>query len=184
MIVLVGRILEWFSAMSMRFRNKYKISEFASHGQNVSIEGRCDITAGNIYCGDHVYIGPNARFLSSDAKIYIGNHVMFGPNVMMATGDHRVDVIGCFMSEVKEKLPENDADIVIEDDCWVGMGAVILKGVTIGRGSVIGAGTIVTKDIPPYSIVYSKSQLVIKERFTKEQIMEHEKTLYSTEEHE
>ena len=184
MIVMVGRILEWFSSMSMRFRNKYKVSCLGAHGCNVTIEGACDISVSNVYCGDHVYIGPNARFLSSDAKIHIGNHVMFGPNVMMATGNHRVDIVGCFMSDVKEKLPENDEDIVIEDDCWIGMGAVILKGVTIGRGSVIGAGTIVTKDIPPYSIVYSKSQLVIKERFTKGQILEHEKILYGKEENE
>ena len=184
MIVMLGRILEWVSSMSMRFRNKYKVSQFAAHGLNVRIEGACDIAASNVYCGDHVYIGPNARFLSSDAKIYIGNHVMFGPNVMMATGNHRVDVVGRFMSDVKEKLPENDADIVIEDDCWIGMGAIILKGVTIGRGSVIGAGTIVTKDIPPYSLVHSHSQLIIKERFNKEQVLEHEKALCGKKENE
>lgn len=177
MIVLIGKLFQWFSTLVTRFQNKYKISLFATCGKNVSIEGRCEMTAKNICCGDNVYIGPNACFLSSDAKIHIGNHVMFGPNVMIATGNHRTDMIGKLMMDVHEKLPDNDEDVIIEDDCWIGMGVIILKGVTIGKGSVIGAGTVVTKSIPAYSVVYSSSKLVIKERFSKEQICLHEQIL-------
>lgn len=184
MIVVIGKVIEWFSTTFMRFRNKYKISQLASCGENVRIEGRCEITASNVSCGNNVYIGPNACFLSSDAKIHVGNNVMFGPNVMIATGNHRIDVIGKAMIDVRDKLPENDEDVVIEDDCWIGMGVTILKGVTIGRGSVIGAGTIVTKSIPPYSVVYSHSELVVKERFSKEQILTHEQILYGQENYE
>lgn len=181
MIVLLGRFFEVLFSFITRFRNKYKISLFASCGKNVRIEGPCEMSAKNIYCGDHVYIGPNACFLSSDAKIYIGNHVMFGPNVMIVTGDHRTDVIGKVMMEVRQKTTKSDADVIIEDDCWIGMGALILKGVIIGKGSVIGAGAIVTKSVPPYSIVYSSSQLTVKERFSKEQICLHEKIINSEE---
>ena len=177
MIVLIGKLFEWTSGLIMRIRNRYKVSLFASCGKNVHIEGPCEMTAKNICCGDNVYIGPNACFLSANAKIHIGNNVMFGPNVMIATGNHRVDVIGKVMMEVHEKLPENDEDVVIEDDCWIGMGVIILKGITIGKGSIIGAGTVVTRNIPKYSIVYSNSNLVVKERFSKEQILLHEKIL-------
>ena len=178
MIVIVGKVLEWLSTIFVRFKNKYKTSLFAACGKNVRIEGTCELTANNIYCGDNVYIGPNACFLSSDAEICIGNNVMFGPNVMIVTGNHRIDVIGKAMVDVHDKLPENDETVIIEDDCWIGMGAIILKGVTIGKGSVIGAGTIVTKSIPPYSVAYSHSNLIIKERFDKEQILAHEQYLY------
>ena len=102
---------------------------------------------------------------------------MFGPNVMIATGNHRFDVIGTYMSDVKEKREDDDKDVVIEDDVWIGMGVIILKGVHIGEGSIIGAGTIVTKDIPPYSIVTNKVTNNIRQRFTQEQLEQHKRML-------
>lgn len=74
-------------------------------------------------------------------------------------------------------MPENDKDVIIEDGVWVGCNVTILKGVHIGKGSVIAAGSIVTKDVPPYSIVGGNPAKVIKFRFTEEQIKEHERIL-------
>lgn len=102
---------------------------------------------------------------------------MFGPNVMIATGNHRIDVIGSYMADVKEKRESDDEDVVIESDVWIGMNAIILKGVHIGEGSVIGAGAIVTKDVPPYSIVTNSVKMRIRERFTPEQIEQHKSKL-------
>ena len=70
-----------------------------------------------------------------------------------------------------------DADVVIESGCWIGTRAIILKGVTVGRGSVIGAGAIVTKDVPPYSVYIGVPSARIKPRFSEEQIAEHERVL-------
>jgi len=104
---------------------------------------------------------------------------MFGPNVSIHGGNHRTDLIGRYMIDIRldEKLPENDQDVVIEDDVWVGANAIILKGVTIGQGSIIGAGTIVYKSIPPYTIVVSNISQKIKERWSPEQIIQHKKQL-------
>lgn len=76
-----------------------------------------------------------------------------------------------------EKLPENDAPVIIEDDVWCGANVTILKGVTIGRGSVVAAGAIVTKSCPPYSIIGGIPAKVLKMRFTPEQIKKHEKII-------
>lgn len=122
-------------------------------------------------------LGGGATFVSTGAHIYIGNNVMFGPNVSIVTGNHRIDVIGKYMIDVKEKKKSDDQDVIIEDDVWVGMGVIILKGVTVGRGSVIGAGTIVTKDVEPYSIVLNEQKLKTKKRFDEDQIREHERIL-------
>ena len=107
----------------------------------------------------------------------IGDNVMFGPNVMIATGNHRFDVVGVYMADVKEKRKEDDEDVLIENDVWIGMGSIILKGVHIGEGSIVGAGTIVTKDIPPYSIVTNKVAMNIRQRFTQEQVEQHKRKL-------
>lgn len=128
----------------------------------------------NMSFGDDVSIGPNCVFYSTHAELKIGRGVMFAPNVIISAGGHRTDVVGEYMRYLSDddKLPENDKDIVIEDDCWIGAGAIILKGVTIGRGSIIHAGAVVTRDVKPYTIYFSRD--FSKPRFTEEQILEHE----------
>ena len=76
---------------------------------------------------------------------------------------------------MEEKRPEDDADVVIKDDVWVGMRAIILKGVTIGEGSIIAAGAVVTKDVPPYNIYLGPDKM--RPRFDARQIKEHERML-------
>ena len=70
-----------------------------------------------------------------------------------------------------------DQPVVIEDDVWCGANVTILKGVTIGRGSVVAAGAVVTKSFPPYSIIGGIPAKLLKMRFTEEEIMEHERML-------
>lgn len=175
LICKTGRSISarWYHFVYMPFL----LSESKSCGNNVVVgKGRI---AGiqNVSFGDDVNIGPGAVLYTTRARIIIGNHVIFGPNVTIITGDHRIDVIGEYMKCISEnqKLPENDKDVVIEDDVWIGAGAIILKGVHIGEGSVIAAGAVVTKDVPPYSIYIRKDK--VKPRFTPEQVIEHQRIL-------
>lgn len=150
---------------------------FVAYGSPVRIPQGCSFSGiGNISVGDHVYFGVGTRVLTTQAQLKIGSYVMFGPGVTIITGDHRMDVLGKYMTQLTDadKLPENDMDVVIEDDVWVGANATILKGVTIGCGSVIAAGSLVTKSCPPYSLVGGVPAKVLKARFTPEQIREHE----------
>lgn len=91
-------------------------------------------------------------FYSTEAPLTIVKKVIFGSNPTIITGDHRIDFVGTFIMDSHLKLPENDAPVVIEDDVWCGANVTILKGVIIGRGSVVAAGAVVTKSCPPYSI--------------------------------
>lgn len=95
--------------------------------------------------------------------------------MLLLGGSHRIDLVGRYMDSVKEseKLPENDQDVWI-DDVWVGCNVTILKGVHIGRGSVIGAGSVVAKNVSPYSIYIGNHPVSIKRRFSDEEINEHE----------
>lgn len=133
----------------------------------------------NLSVGDSTSIPKGSVIYCTDAPCTIGKKVMFGPHPTIITGDHRTDIIGKYLIDitVKEKKTENDQPVVIEDDVWIGANVTILKGVTVGHGSVIAAGAVVTKSIPPYSIAGGIPAKVIKARFTKEQIIEHEKKL-------
>ena len=125
----------------------------------------------SISVGDHVSIGYHADFIATRSKIIIGNHVIFGPHVSIRGGNHRFDIPGRYIDTIKddEKLPENDADVVFEGDNWIGMNVTILKGVRVGFGSIIAAGSVVTRSIPPCTIVGGVPARVIKDRFTLEE---------------
>lgn len=98
--------------------------------------------------GSHVAINRGCCFLASahsDNKydIVIGNHCVFAPNVKLLTGGHNYHYLD---------LPDTFGQIKIGDYVWIGEGAIVMHGVKIGTGGVIGAGSIVTKDIPPWTV--------------------------------
>lgn len=149
-------------------------------GSNVRFSAlTSDFTYRNLTIGNDVYIGPHALFLCTESQIFIGNKVLFGPHVTIIGGDHRITDVGRFIYDVLDKHPEDDQDVHIEDDVWIGTNTTLLKGVTVGRGSVVAAGALVTKDVPPYAIVGGVPAKVLKYRFTPEQIQEHERQLYA-----
>lgn len=139
-----------------------------SCGKNVVFAHDAKLYGYDISIGDNVIIGAGAVMMCAGAPITIGNNVMFGPCVTVITGDHRLDYIGKYMFDVKgaDKLPENDRPVVFEGDNWIGANATILKGITVGVGAVVSAGAVVTKDVPPYSVVGGVPARKIKNRFT------------------
>lgn len=155
-------------------RNK-KLTKF---GEDVYVP-RQHVFQGNIECGSHVAFGKGGYFVSTRARIIIHDYVVFGPNVTIYTGDHPIDRVGKHICEITdcEKTEKYDQDVIIESGCWIGTRAIILKGVTIGRGSVIGAGAVVTKDVPPYSVYVGVPAARTFSRFSEIQIAEHEKLL-------
>lgn len=116
---------------------------FAEIGEGVYIEPplRANWGGKHVHLGNKVYANFNLT-LVDDTHIYIGNRVMIGPNVTIAAGTHPV------APELREKGIQYNLPVRIEDNVWIGSGAQIMPGVTIGENSIIGAGSVVTKDIP------------------------------------
>lgn len=138
----------------------------------------------NLSVGDGTSIPKGSVLYCTEAPLNIGEKVVFGPRPTIITGDHRIDIVGKYIADVTvgDKFSPDgsnayDQPVVIEDDVWVGANVTILKGVTVGRGSVIAAGAVVTKSCEPYSIIGGVPARLIKMRFNKEQIEEHEKGL-------
>lgn len=173
--------LIWYIVGAFRKEIKKVISEpidralLESHGKNVHFGKGVHGNLENVSCGSNVSFGENNLFLTSKAKVYIGDNVMFGPGVTVITGDHRMDAVGKPMIAITdaEKLPQNDQDIIIEGDNWIGANATILKGVTIGEGAVVAAGAVVVRDVEPYSIVGGVPARVIRNRFSKDELEKH-----------
>ncbi len=112
--------------------------------------------------GHHTHLGKDvyANFnltLVDDTHIYIGDNTMIGPNVTIATAGHPI------LPELREKAFQYNMPVHIGKNCWLGAGVVVLPGVNIGDNSVIGAGSIVTKDIPPNVVAVGNPCRVLRE---------------------
>lgn len=171
------KIKHFFLGGCNKFFSFFFRLSFASCGKNLHFSPlNSDFSYKNISIGDDVYIGPYAIF-SSIKKITIGNKVTFGPRVTIMGGNHNFKVVGSYICDNHVKNDDDDLPVTVCDDSWIGCNAVILKGVTIGRGAIIGAGAIVTKDVPPYAIVGGNPAKIIHFRWDKETIKKHEKML-------
>lgn len=122
----------------------------------INIDKNANISP-HIEIGRNSGIGINAKITSNTI---IGDNVMMGPNVSVYTSNHNFDKLDIPMVEQGEEI----SPVIIKDDVWIGANAIILPGVTIGKGSIIGAGSIVTKDVEEYTIVAGNPAKVIKRR--------------------
>lgn len=166
------------------YTTKYYHKHLGSCGKNVHFEGKMNVRGiSHINVGNNVFFGENNTFYSTIANIYIGDDVLFGPNITVISGDHRFNVIGKKIIDVSDgdKDINNDSDIIFEGDNWVGANSIVLKGVTVGKGAIIGAGSVVTKDVAPYSIVAGNPAREIKQRFNSVDLAEHIKILSAQE---
>ena len=154
---------------------------FREHGRSIWFDPDGVYSFENIILGSNVSLGLCPTLMAADSTIRIGSKVMFGPYVTVVGGGHNRAEIGRFMFDVKEKRPEDDRGVIIEDDVWVGTRAIILRGVTVGRGSIVAAGSVVTKSVPPYALVAGCPARVIRFRWDVETLIRHEKMLYGAE---
>jgi acetyltransferase-like isoleucine patch superfamily enzyme len=114
----------------------------------------------NVSVGDNCYIGTGAQLYPWNAPITIGSNVLIAAGVRIITRKHGF----ANMSHPMAQQGYTNAPIVIEDDVWIGFGAVVLPGVTIGRGSIVGSNAVVTRDVEPYSIVGGVPARLIRRR--------------------
>lgn len=177
---LIGLIVHKIKSFCYFVLREYYATKFASFGKGSWFDHHCVFTYENIEVGNNVNIGPNCLIRSSHGKIVIGNHVMIGPGVHIHGGNHVINQIGVNLDEVK-KESTTDGILQIEDNVWIGSYSVLLKGSHICRGAVIGAGSVVRHEIPPYAIVSGNPCKIVGFRFTPEEIIEHEKLLYKEE---
>lgn len=148
-MMLSNKIRTWYVCKVLKIMQADKNNYFE---HNVYIAD-----AENIHIGKHCHINENVFIQGAT----IGNYVMIAPNVSILSRSHifdRTDIPMVEQGEVENKLP------VIEDDVWIGRSVNIIPGVRIGKGSIIGSGAVVVKDVEPYSIVGGVPAKLIRKR--------------------
>lgn len=131
---------------------------FAEIGEGCYIEPPFHANFG----GKHVHFGKNiyANFnltLVDDTHIYVGDYTMFGPNVTVASAGHPI------LPELREQAYQYNMPVYIGKNCWLGAGVIVLPGVTIGDNTVVGAGSVVTKDLPLNVVAVGNPCRVLRE---------------------
>ncbi len=131
---------------------------FAEIGEDCYIEPPFHANWG----GKHVHFGKNiycnfGLTMVDDTHIYVGDYTMFGPNVTIATAGHPI------LPELREKAYQYNAPVHIGKNCWLGAGVIVLPGITIGDNTVVGAGSVVTKDLPSNVIAVGNPCRVLRE---------------------
>ena len=149
----------WISRCIQKIRLRIVRKVFDYCGENVNIEKGADFGTGcGIRIGDNSGIGVNC---SVRGPLEIGKNVMMGPDVIIMTSSHNVESTSIPMNQ-QGSLPKQK--VVICDDVWIGTRVIILPGIKVGTGSIIGAGAVVTKDVPDYAIVGGCPAKIIKYR--------------------
>lgn len=141
---------------------KIRILNLKKVGKNFNFDPFSKIILPDMFkAGDNVFIGPES-YISADVEFM--DNVMVGPRLTIIGGDHKYGVKGQYNRFLKNEDNKSDK-IVIGKDSWIGVNVTILKGVAIGHGAIIGAGSLVTKNIAPYTISYGNPCRSIKDVF-------------------
>ncbi|MBP3683691.1 MAG: sugar O-acetyltransferase [Oscillospiraceae bacterium] len=155
------------SRLNMEKRRQLLRQVFAEVGEGTYVESPYFANWGghHVHLGKNVYINAGVK-LVDDTHIYVGDYTMMGPNVVLATAGHPID------PTLREKGLQYNLPVHIGRNCWLGAGVIVMPGVTIGDNSVIGAGSIVTKDIPANVVAVGNPCRVLRP------IGEHDKEFY------
>jgi acetyltransferase-like isoleucine patch superfamily enzyme len=161
---IMGRPVGFYHKLIRLFMRKVRASFLRkraySVGKNLTVYK--GIT---VHCPEGLSIGNNVAmnnnvWINASGSVIIGNYVLIGPRVIIHSANHKYQ--NPFIPI--QKQGHSFKKVIIKDDVWIGAGAIILPGVRIGQGSIIGAGSVVTTDVPPYTVVAGVPARKIKNR--------------------
>lgn len=185
--LLNNRLMRGFVAF---YHNYFSFSRSKLGYCHPSVQLGANFTVGgakNIFLYEGVSIG-GGHISATNAKFVMKKNSVSSTGLMVRTGNHMQEVGKWFRYiddayKLSHSAPgEYDKDVTVEEDVWLGVNVTLLSGVTVGRGSIVAAGAVVSKDVPPYSIVGGVPAKFIKFKWNIDQILEHEAKLYPEEE--
>ncbi len=165
LITLIQRVIA-------KVRKEMFLARFQQVGTNLNFSPiDSHFSAETIKIGKNVFIGERAW---CGGNITIGNNVMFGPRPMILAANHIFAIQGKSPRFIQPAFPgQNEAPVVIEDEVWCGANVTILGNVTIGIGAIVGASSVVTNDIPPFTIAVGNPCRPVRKVFDDEHLLSH-----------
>lgn len=169
-----------YAIMETKWRDR---SKYGLWDETATMMKPVDMSAlHNLYIHPYARVQPGLRLISYTGKFIVKKFAVCSANALVITGNH-VPTVGIpqfFLGT--SHINDKEKDIVIGEGAWVGAHTTLLSGAMIGRGAVIGASSMVNKEIPPYAVAVGSPAKVIATTFTLEQVIEHEKKVFPAEE--
>lgn len=157
------------------------VADSAGVGANIRVYNK-----ENFILEEHTKVDHNAIIMNTNAKFVMHRYSGASVNLVVITGNHAMAVGRYYRTVSKESdhidISKYDKDVIVDEDVWIGANVTLLCGVHIGRGSVVAAGAVVTKEMPPYCIIGGVPAKPIKLKWSIEDILKHESILYKEEE--
>ena len=162
-----------------RRRNYPHIDKSCHLGPNITVYGK-----NNLYVESRANLSRDAIIMCTRAKFIMKRDSGAAAGLFVATGNH-MQVVGMSKVDVTDAIKDKldvehklDQDVIVNEEVWIGARSILLSGVNIGRGAIVGSGSVVRNDVLPYAIVEGNPAKMVGFRFTPEQIIEHEQQLY------
>lgn len=172
----------WFvcSAIYVYTKNTNR-KNYAKSSEHTELLGPLHLNPQLVEMDEHTRLQADIRMISYTGRLVVKKFTAIAADTLIVPGTH-IPTVGMPQYLSTEHLNDKDGIIVVEEDCWIGARCILLSHCRIGRGAVVGAGSIVTKEIPPYAVVAGSPARIIATRFSIDQIIEHERILYPKEE--
>lgn len=157
-------------------------SRYGAYGKNVVLQTPLIVVnPQNIYLGDNVNIfGFSELIVSANGKFVMKKNSGAAQGLTVVTGNHTYKpTVGVWHKEVIiDSSTDRETEVIVEEDVWLAANVTLLPGIIVGRGSIVGAGSVCRHSVPPYAIVIGNPAKVIGFKYTVEEILEHERSLY------
>lgn len=176
------KLINYFKRRIYSYRESCIKQRLGFCGKDNNILPPCSIgVPKNVYLYDYTLVQPGATFIIAGGEVHIHKWSSLSVNCTVVTGNH-CPTVG-INQRILERTHMNDKerDIIVGEDCWVGANVTLLSGTKLGRGVIVGACSLVNKEIPPYAVVVGIPAKIIATKFTLEQVLEHERMLYAEE---
>lgn len=168
-------IFKWYADYKWkRFSRK-----FGSIGRTTVVAPSSQVVTKNMFLDDYVIIQDHINFISHKGKLIVKKYSVISAGCLIIPGAHTLKVGLPFWMSAKHHIADKEDDIIIGEDSWIGAGCILLPGIKIGRGCVVGAGSVVTKDIPDYAVVVGSPARIIATKYSLDDVLRHERILYS-----
>jgi len=131
----------------------------------------------NVFLYENTHIMGHSKIITTQAKFIMKKNSASAEGLTIVTGNHPSVVGELFLINAAEDIQEAK-DVIVEEDVWIGANVTLLSGVKIGRGAIVGSGAVCRLTVPPYAIVIGNPAKIVGFRFTPDEIIKHETSLY------
>ena len=173
------RIKDAVNTMRFLYLNGQKKQDFGLRSEESPISMPAHISnPQNVFMHDQTRIQGFSKIITYTGKFIMKKYSGAAPGLTVITGNH-IPTVGIphFMLPIL-RINESEKNVIVEEDVWLGANVTLLSGVTVGRGAVVGACSVISKNVPPYAVVVGNPFRIIASKFTIEEILDHERILY------